>query len=171
MRFADDPTTEVSLRMRGTPDHIWALCTDPAAPAQSSRELQEARWDPDGPPPGLGARILGHNRRSSFEWHTVGTVVEWEPPRRWSYEVRSELDRSTPLSQWWYALEDHGDGTVTVTQRVRLGPGPSGLTMAIERNPEAEEQIVDGRLSFLAESMEANLGAIASAAEGQPGAG
>lgn len=149
--------------MQGTPERIWAHCTDPALPTENSTELQGARWDPDGPAPGLGARILGHNRRRSFEWRTVSTVVEWDPPRRWSYEVRSGLDLSTPLSQWWYTIEDHGDGTATVTHRVRLGPGPSGLTMAIERDPDAEEQIVEGRLAFLAGSMEANLRALARA--------
>lgn len=161
MRFADNPTTEASLRIAADAEKIWTSCTDPGLPVATSDELQEARWDPDGPPPGPGARILGRNRRGSREWHTVSTVVLWEPPHRWSYEVRSSLSE-TPLSQWWYTIDDHDDGTATVIQRVRLGPGPSGLTMAIERNPTAEEEIVDGRLAHLAASMLANLHTLAA---------
>jgi hypothetical protein len=83
--------------------------------------------------------------------------VEWEPNRVWSYEVGVG---ENVASRWWYTLNDHGDGTVTVTQKVRLGPGKSGLTDAIDRKPELEESIIEGRLEFMASAMTRNLEAI-----------
>ncbi len=154
MRFNDEPSTEVTLTMRASIDAIWQACVDPKLPVENSPELIQAAWDPDGPPPGIGARLLGTNRMGDREWSTVSNVVEWTPPMAWSYVVG---DTEEPTSQWRYQLEDHGDGTVTVSQSVRLGPGPSGLTAAIQRKPELEEQIIAGRLDFMAQAMRANL--------------
>jgi hypothetical protein len=152
--FRSGPTTEVTLTMRASPSAIWEACIDPSLPVENSPELVEAGWDQDGPPPGIGARLLGRNRRGDVEWSTTSHVVEWEPDRRWSYEVGLGDDAA---SRWWYILDDHGDGTVTVTQKVRLGPGPSGLTAAIDRKPELEESIIERRLQSMAIAMKANL--------------
>lgn len=160
MRLSDGPTTEVTLTMRASPTAIWHACTDPKLPLENSEELVEAHWDPDGPEPGVGARLIGTNQRGETTWVTTSHVVQWEPDRCWSYEVGSP----DSVSQWWYLLDDHGDGTVTVTQRVRLGPGPSGLTAAIDRKPDMEERIIEYRLGYLAESMKGNLETIESRA-------
>jgi hypothetical protein len=140
--------------MRASPSAIWQACIDPALPLENSPELVAATWDPDGPPPGIGARLKGTNRRGDNEWTTTSYVVEWEPNRVWSYEVGIGEDAA---SRWWFVLDDHHDGTVTVTQKVRLGPGKSGLTEAIDRKPELEESIIQRRLEFMASAMKHNL--------------
>ncbi|MFW2384103.1 MAG: SRPBCC family protein [Acidimicrobiales bacterium] len=154
MLFRSGPTTEVTLTMRASPRAIWEACIDPTVPVVNSPELIAAEWDPDGPPPGLGARLLGRNRRGETEWSTTSHVVEWESCRSWSYEVGVGQNAA---SRWWYTLDDHGDGTVTVSQKVRLGPGTSGLTEAIDRKPELEETIIERRLEFMAAAMRGNL--------------
>lgn len=154
MRLIDEPGTEVTLTMRAPIHAIWRACIDPALPLENSPELVKADWDPDGPAPGLGARLLGTNRAGDREWSTVSNVVEWAPPFAWSFEVGMGAEA---VSRWWYRLDDHGDGTVTVSQSVRLGPGQSGLTAAIDRKPELEEEIIAGRLDFIASAMRANL--------------
>ncbi len=143
--------------MRASASAIWEACIDPSLPVDNSPELVAAEWDPEGPPPGPGARLLGRNRRGDIEWSTTSHVVEWEPNQGWSYEVGVGANAA---SQWWFSLDDHRDGTVTVTQKVRLGPGKSGLTDAIERKPELEESIIERRLQFMATAMKANLEAI-----------
>lgn len=45
-------------------------------------------------------------------------------------------------------------------QWARMGPGPSGLTAAIERWPDKEERIVEGRLREWRAGMERNLDAV-----------
>ncbi len=157
MRFSEGPTTEVSLTIRAPLSAVWEACTDPGLPVENSPELVDARWEDDDNPPGLGKRLLGTNRMGEREWSTVSTVVEWEPLKVWSYEVDGGGDSA---SQWWYRIDDHQDGTATLTQKVRLGPGKSGLTAAIERKPELEETIIERRLAYMAEAMRANLEAI-----------
>ena len=87
MRLIDEPGTEVTLTMRAPIHAIWRACIDPALPLENSPELVKADWDPDGPAPGLGARLLGTNRAGDREWSTVSNVVEWAPPFAWSFEV------------------------------------------------------------------------------------
>ncbi len=157
MKYAEGPTTEQSIDIAATADEIWTLVSDPAFPARQSSELQEASWDPDGPRPGLGARILGRNRHEAIgEWSTSSTVVEWEENVGFSWAV---VDPETPSAQWWFAIEPAGD-RCRLTQRVRLGPGPSGLTPAIQRMPDREDEIVDRRLRFHDDNMRANLEAV-----------
>jgi hypothetical protein len=48
---------------------------------------------------------------------------------------------------------------------MRLGTGPSGLTVAIEKMPDKEERIVAGRLVEFRAAMQANLDAIKELAE------
>ncbi len=163
MRYVDGPTTEVSILIAATPEAVWDVVTDPTIPAEHSQELQSAVWDPDGPEPGLGARILGHNVNPAVgEWRTSSIVTEWDAPNAWGYAVGD--DPASAAALWRFTLTQSDDGT-TLTQHVRLGPGPSGLTPAIEAMPDKEERIISKRLQFLSENMTANLAAVKARAE------
>jgi hypothetical protein len=76
----------------------------------------------------------------------------------------SVSDRDNPGATWTYFLEDSGNGTFLRYHRV-LGPGPSGLTAAIERNPEAEEEIIASRNQEQTENMQAVVLGIKALAE------
>jgi hypothetical protein len=161
-KYADGPTVSERIEIAGSAAAVWAEISDPTMPARHSQELQEASWDPDGPEPGVGARIFGRNQNPHIgEWTTTSWVVAWEENVGWSWLV---ADQEAPASQWWFAIEPSGDG-VALTQTVRLGPGPSGLTGAIEAMPDKEERIVERRLEFHRENMRANLEAVKAAVE------
>lgn len=165
VRYADGPTTSVAIEVAASPEQVWRVISDPEFPARHSRELQEAGWDPDGPEPGLGARILGRNSHPRVgEWTTTSHVVEWEENAVFGWAV---VDADNPSASWWFELAPTEQGT-TVTQRVRLGPAPSGLTPAIEAMPDREEDIVAGRLKEHEGNMMANLEAIKSQLESSP---
>ncbi len=172
MRYADGPTAELSIDIAASTDDVWAVIADPSFPAEHSDELQSAVWDPDGPEACVGARILGHNINPAVgEWRTSSIVVEWDQPNGWSWAVGD--DPATAAAQWWFRLEpiEVADATgaarsgTRLSQKVRLGPGPSGLTPAIEAMPDKEERIVERRLQGLSANVQANLDAVKAALE------
>ncbi|MER6154181.1 hypothetical protein ABT147_01400 [Streptomyces sp. NPDC001868] len=74
----------------------------------------------------MGARFAGYNRhRMIGEWRTVSHIVELEP---------------------------EGTGT-RLKQSVRLGPGRSGVDLAVQHTPEREQEIVAFRLAELRANM------------------
>lgn len=154
-RYADGPETEVELLIDAPADQVWAVLSDPAFPAEFSDELQEASWGEhaDGVP-GVGSTILGRNNNEFMgEWTTTSYVTEWEPGRRFSWAVGDIEDSA---GRWRFDLEEQGAQTL-VRQHYRIGPGRSGLSMAIEKFPDREEDIVANRLEFQAGCMLANL--------------
>ncbi len=157
VKYADGPTALQQIEIAAPAAAVWEIISDPSFPSRQSQELQRCDWAEDSTPPGVGATIRGHNHNKAVgEWSTTSTVTEWDEPNGWSWTV-GDLDN--PVSQWWFELTET-DGSTTLTQRVRLGPGPSGLTPAIERMPDREEEIVARRIAFIAENMAANLEAV-----------
>ncbi|ALE83071.1 SRPBCC family protein [Pseudonocardia sp. HH130629-09] len=158
MRYADGPTTEAAARVAAPPRAVWALVTDPQFLVEVSTEMQRAEWV-DGDRPGPGARLRGeHHHEARGAWSTVSTVTAWEPGRvfEWTVEAGAECGET---AVWRFELTPDGDGTV-LRQWARMGPGPSGLTAAIERWPDKEERIVEGRLREWRTGMERNLDAV-----------
>ncbi len=92
------------------------------------------------------------------EWSTVSTVTGWEPERLFEWTVGLG-DESGATDVWRFELTPDGEGTA-LRQWARMGPGPSGLTQAIERWPDKEERIVEGRLREWRTGMERNLDAV-----------
>jgi len=164
-RMADQPTVEVEVQVAAPASVVWELVTDPALPARFSAEFQEGSWDPEAPGPALGARILGHNRHPAIgEWRTTSVVVVCEPGRRFSWAVG---DAENPAATWSFEIDPVGGSTdsVVVRQRAVMGPGPSGLTAAIDGRPELEERIVASRLAEHERNMRATLEGIKALAE------
>ena len=158
MRYADGPTTEATARVAAPPRAVWDLVTDPGFLARVSTEMQRASWG-EGDEPGLGARLHGHHRHDAIgEWSTVSTVTGWEPGRLFEWTVEPGGDEGA-TAVWRFELTPDGDGTV-LRQWARMGPGPSGLSQAIERWPDKEERIVEGRLREWRTGMERNLDAV-----------
>ena len=61
-------------------------------------------------------------------------------------------DPDQPSSSWWYELDEEAGG-VRLTHGARMGPAPSGLSIAINAMPDKEERIIARRL----EEFEANM--------------
>jgi uncharacterized protein YndB with AHSA1/START domain len=167
VRYADGPTVHVTRRIAAPPDDVWRLVSDINMPARFSSEFTGAEWvdDEHGAAPGgaLGARFNGHNRHDAIgSWTTTSTVVDFEQGRSFAWAVG---DQEHPSATWRFDLEPDGDGT-HVTFAVRIGPGRSGLTPAIEAMPEKEERIIERRLQEFRGNMEATLDGIAELAGG-----
>jgi hypothetical protein len=163
MRHADRPSIEEQLDIAAGPEQLWPLISDITFPVGPSAELLAAEWvDGEGDAPYVGRRFVGTNANRHFgQWQTTATVIECEPPRVFAWAVG---DPAEPNTTWRFVLEPRGAGT-RVTQRVQLGRGPSGLTVAIERMPDKEERIVARRLEEFRAAMRANLEAVRDAAQ------
>ena len=163
MKYAECPTVEVEIDVAAPPDAVWALVTDIEVPARFSPEFQGAAWTEGADGPVLGARFVGRNRHPARgEWETTSTVVELEPGRCFGWAV-GDVDH--PSARWRFEIEERPGGS-TLRQWAQMGPGPSGLTFAIEAMPEKEERIVARRLEEWRENMQANLDGIKALAEG-----
>jgi hypothetical protein len=158
-RLHDGPVVEVSASISAPIEVIWDLITDINLPARFQHEFVEAEWIDDGP--ALEARFIGRNTRGEREWETTSWVVVHEPNRAFGWAVN---DRDNPGATWTYFLDEIDIGTILRYHRV-LGPGPSGLTAAIDRNPEAEEEIIASRNEEQRRNMQAVVDGIKGLAE------
>jgi hypothetical protein len=162
MRYRDQPTIEVTQRVRCDVPTAWRLVTDINLPARCSSELQAVEWLDDANAVAVGARFRGRNKHEAFgDWATVCEVVEVEEERRWVYNVGGPECVS---ATWGFEVEP-ATGGVLIRQWGRLGPGPSGLTPAIVAQPEKEARIVSRRLAEWQQNMTANLEQIRLQAE------
>lgn len=158
MRYRDCPTVEVTERIGVDPATAWAAVTDIELPVRTSPELTGVTWLDGATGPVVGARFEGRNANAHLgEWATVNTVVEVEAPHRWVWEVSTE--GAEPWSRWGFEVDPVRDGCV-VRQWFRLGPAPSGLTLAIEAMPDREGRIIEVRLAEHRASMTATLAAL-----------
>ncbi|WP_219417894.1 SRPBCC family protein [Pseudonocardia nigra] len=162
-RYADCPTVQVRTWVAAPPERVWPLVSDVALMPALSGELQAVEWLDGASGPAVGARFVGHNRHDALgEWSAPAQVVECGAPRVFGWAVG---DPSEPGATWRFTLEP-ADGGTALTEWVRLGPGRSGLSLAIERMPEKEQKIVFVRLREFEAGMTTTLAAIKERAEG-----
>ncbi|WP_329302067.1 SRPBCC family protein [Streptomyces sp. NBC_00659] len=167
-RYADLPTVEVRTRIEAPPRRVWDLVSDIRLMPGLSAELQSVAWLDDVTEPRVGARFVGRNRHESLgEWETTSYVVECEPFRAFAWAV---ADPEHPSTVWRFGLEG-ADGGTELTQWMRMGPGRSGLSFAIDRMPEKEQKIVFVRLREFERSMTDTVEAIRKLAESAEGVG
>ncbi|MFJ8931443.1 SRPBCC family protein [Streptomyces sp. NPDC102364] len=161
-RYADTPTVEVRRRIEASPERVWELVTDIGLMPRFSAELQSVEWL--GEERGVGARFVGRNRHEAFgAWETTSYVVECTAPRVFAWAVS---DPEVPSAVWRFTLDALDDGATELAQWVRMGPGRSGLSFAIDRMPEKEQKIVHVRLKEFELGMAATLDALKGLAEG-----
>ncbi|WSP87002.1 SRPBCC family protein [Streptomyces sp. NBC_01235] len=173
MRYAESPSVCCDVYVEAAPSRVWALVTDIGLPARLSPELQRAEWLDGAEGPAAGTCFAGYNRhRMIGEWRTVSHVVECEEQRVFGWAVVDAdgrfgdpaPDPAKPLATWRFELEPEGTGC-RLRQFARIGPGRSGVSLAIERAPEREEEILAFRLAELRTNMEATLRGFKALAE------
>lgn len=163
LRFADGPSTSATVDIDAAPAVVWALVSDINLPARFSTEFQGADWLDGVEEPALGARFVGRNHHDAIgSWETTSWVTALEPERRFGWAVS---DPDEPGATWSFTLEPNGDHGTRLTQTVRLGPGRSGLTPALEAMPDKESRILERRLGEHHANMEATLAGIKAIAE------
>jgi uncharacterized protein YndB with AHSA1/START domain len=163
MRYEEGPTTEVDVLIAAPIDRVWQLVSDIDLPSRFSNEFLGARWLDEEI--GVGARFVGRNQHQALgEWETTSFVNRYEPPRAFGWDV---TDADHPSASWSFELEPEPGG-VRLRQRARIGPAPSGLSIAINAMPDKEERIIARRLQEFERNMTATLEGIKQLAEQQP---
>lgn len=161
VKYADSPTTASETTIDASIEDVWSLISDINLPGRFSDEFQRAEWVSDEP--AVGASFRGTNRREGFgEWTVDCTLTAYDMPQTFEWTV-GEL--SNKVSRWRFDASTDGEGT-TLRFGAEMGPGPSGLTPAIERMPDREDDIVARRLSEWRTNMERTLAGIKALAEG-----
>jgi uncharacterized protein YndB with AHSA1/START domain len=161
-RYADQPTVEVQTWIDAPPERVWPLVSDPTAMPGLCEEVQRIEWIDGSTAARLGARFRGYNRHPSMgEWSAPSTVSACTEPAVFAWDVG---DPELPSASWRFTLEPAGGGT-TLTQWARMGPGESGLSIAIKAMPDKEQKIVFVRLREFETNMTSTLAAIKQRAE------
>jgi uncharacterized protein YndB with AHSA1/START domain len=161
-RYADQPEVEVETWVAAPPARVWPFVSDVEAMPGMSGELQAVEWADGATGPAPGASFVGHSSHPSLgEWSAAATVVTCEPAAEFAWEVHGD---GGPAARWSFRLED-ADGGTRLCQHVRLGPGRSGLSHAIEAMPDKEQKIVFVRMREFEASMQRTLEAIRADAE------
>lgn len=164
MRFSDGPTTEATVEVASDVRTVWDVVTDPAMPARFSSELAGVEWLDGATGPELGARFRGSNRHDlAGEWQMDCVITAFDVDRRFEWTVGDPAD---PTATWRFELDPTAPDRTTLSQHVRLGPGPSKLTEIIASMPDAEEHVIDRRLAEHRENMRRTLEGARALVEG-----
>ena len=165
--YADTPVVAAQIYIEAPPERVWRLVSDIYLMPGLSAELQEVAWLDGVTGPALGHRFTGRNANAVLgSWETVSTIVECDEPRRFAWAVG---DPGHPSTTWRFSLRPDGAdpdiaGTV-LEQWMQMGPGRSGLSLAIDAMPDKEQKLVFVRLRELEAGLEHNLAAIKDLAE------
>lgn len=166
--MADGPGQVVEIDIKAKPQVVWDIISDVTMPAEFSEELQAASWDDAEAEPQVGSTFTGHNKHAAVgEWSTTSYVAEWDPPRRFSWNV---ADADVPAATWRFTIEKVPGGS-RLRFHVRLGPGRSGLTPAIEAMPDKEQRILAGRQDEHRANMQRVIEGVKARAEAEATAG
>ena len=161
-RFQAGPGAVVEVDIDASPREVWPFVADIEFGVDHSRELTGARWaDPDTEP-AVGSEFIGANTHKAIgEWEISCYVTDLEPRRTFGWAT-SDPDR--PGARWRFDLTPIA-GATRLRYSVVLGPGASGLTMAIDADPDREADLIRGRIEQHRRNMRRVVDAIKAAAE------
>jgi nitroreductase len=160
--LTDEHGVAVEVDIAAGVEDVWNVVADINLPAQFSEELQGASWDdPDGER-GVGTTFTGYNEHPAIgEWETTSIVSHYEPNRRFGWVVSNA---ENPGGQWRFELERVPGGT-RLRFLMTIGPGPSGISHAINSMPDKENRIIANRQKEHRKNMLAVVAGVKSAAE------
>lgn len=160
------PEISVSLDIPAPPERVWDVVTDISVMPRFSEELQSIEWAEGFSQADMGAQFLGTNRNEDIgEWTVRCHIIEFEPPRRFGWAVH---DIDNPAATWRFELEPIPGGT-RLSYTAQIGPGRSGVTWLISRDPDRAEEIVADRLEVFRVGMTATLEGIRELVTGAAG--
>ena len=161
-RLADGPGTVVEVDIDAPVADVWSLVTDIGFGARFSDEFLGADWAEDAPGPGLGARFVGTNHHPAIgEWEVPCFVDRFVEQAEFGWATS---DPEHPGARWCFELAPVA-GAVRLRYTLKLGPGPSGITAAIERMPDKEPRILHRRLEEHRANMQRVVSGMKAAAE------
>src|SRR4051794_20638053 len=98
-----------TVEVAAGPEEVWRVVSDLGRMPEFSPELRKAYVLGK---PGVGANIIGVNRRKAIVWPTTSKVVRWEPGRAVAWKTRESG------ATWVYELEATSSGTAVTGRRV-----------------------------------------------------
>jgi hypothetical protein len=166
LRFSDCPATQAEVLIAAPAAVVWALVCDIQLPARFSSEFDGGEWLDGTSAPSPGARFTGRNHHPAIgSWETTSTICEYQPEQVLGWAVG---DPDQPAARWRFTLVPAPDNTGTIlTQWMQIGPGPSGISAAIEAMPDKESRILHRRLGEHSANIAATLAGIKDLAEAQ----
>lgn len=161
-RYADKPTVEASTWIDAAPARVWSLVSDIKLMPTLSNELQAVEWAEGADTPRVGARFIGHNEHDAFgRWTTTSQIVVCDEPREFAWAVG---EPANPAAMWRFRLTPR-DGGTALSYWMQMGPGRSGLSLAIDSMPDKEQKIVFVRMREFEAAIGKTLAAIKRLAE------
>jgi hypothetical protein len=126
-----------TVEVRADPEAVWQVVSDLRRMPEFSPELRKAFVLGA---PGVGATILGINRRRLVVWPTRSTVVRWEPGRAVAWRTRESG------ATWVYELEPSSAGTRLTARRVlpRFTVGTTALAPVIGGAAGHDAELAEG---------------------------
>jgi uncharacterized protein YndB with AHSA1/START domain len=100
---------KVVVEIKASPDRVWRVVSDLGRMPEFSPELRKAFVIGK---PGVGANIIGINRRKAVVWPTTSKVVRWEPGQAVAWKTRESG------ATWVYEMEPSATGTAVTGRRV-----------------------------------------------------
>jgi len=83
-------------------ERVWALVADVTRMGEWSPENEGGTWLGGATGPQPGAKFRATNRIGKRKWSTVGTVVDADPGRRFSFRVTT---KGLKVAEWRYTFE------------------------------------------------------------------
>jgi hypothetical protein len=126
-----------TIEMSADPEVVWQVVSDLRRMPEFSPELRKAYVVGK---PGVGANIIGINRRKLAVWPTTSKVVRWEPGHAVAWRTRESG------ATWVYELEATPAGTQVTGRRVlpRFTLGTSVLGPAIGGAAGHDRELAEG---------------------------
>jgi uncharacterized protein YndB with AHSA1/START domain len=145
-----------TVEVQASPEEVWAVVSDLGRMPEFSPELRKAFVIGR---PGVGANIIGINKRGLAVWPTTSRVVRWEPGRAVAWRVRESG------ATWVYELEPSGSGTAVTGRRVlrKFTPGTTLMAPIIGGAEGHDRELAEGIRTTL-ERIKATVEATAAAA-------
>ena len=141
--LADGPGTVVEVDIKAPVSAVWEVVTDISFSAEFSEEFTGARWADGVDGPALGAQFIGSNTHPAVgEWEVPCYVDRYEEEHEFGWATS---DPEHPGARWRFELSSIA-GATRLRYSVTLGPGPSGITAAIEAMPDKEPRILARRI-------------------------
>jgi len=141
--LADGPGTVVEVDLKAKRPAVFDAITDLNFGAEFSEEFVGARWADGFDGPAVGAEFIGSNTHPAIgEWDVRCFVNRYIDGREFGWVTS---DPANPGAQWLFELASIA-GATRVRYSVRLGPGPSGISRAIESMPDKEPRILQRRV-------------------------
>jgi nitroreductase len=161
-RLADGPGTVVEVDIDAPVTEVWGSVIDIDLPSRFSEEFLGADWADGVDGPEVGARFVGRNTHPAIgEWEVPCFVTHYDVGRTFGW---CTSDPEHPGARWRFDLSSIA-GATRLRLSVALGPGPSGITAAIDAMPDREPRILFRRIDEHRSNMQRVVDGIAQLVE------